>query len=70
MAEKPKQTYDELVAENAALRLRSAKAEAESAKAANEVRDAMAERAIAKRKPKRVLDPAAKSAFGRPYDGR
>jgi hypothetical protein len=71
MAEKPKPTYDELVADVAALRARLGRAESDLAAVSRrgDVRDA--EAALRAKRPKpRALDPKAASAFDRPWDGR
>lgn len=66
---KPKPTYEQLAADNAALRTRAAALEAQLAARDAEEAAAML-RAKRTKRPKQQLDPKAASQFLRPYDGR
>ena len=66
MADKPELLGPDLATENATLRARVAELESDIRS-----RDAASELAkIRARRPKRVLDKTARSAFERPWDGR
>lgn len=66
--EKPKPTYEALQVENAALRARVGRLEAEIGR--RDVDAEVAQMKLRSAKIRRMLDPEAKSPLDRPWDGR